>query len=396
MIELRKNERTNKCECAHRFWIEAMVTHLMNIEQSDREHHEVIQFDANSPRMVIKHYKLRRCVDGKLVDDSENEGWPFYWLECEQLQRLKRGSLCLATKIEGQTDGESALVFTKISKTQIECYFWCPAKAISRSVYITKESDNDTEFEQLEQLEHQPKECDGRLKVGTINRVDDEAITTTRIITYQVLRRLSNHTGIPHQFSPEHCFAMEFTIHYDVLANYIPEFGRLRELHKLMVLANVLAHKQQSNRALIRMLRFGNVNEKILWPTEEDLVKAHEFQKNIWRDVNADIKRVFNAANTDIDKAISSPEASGHSRQELRAELKNYAATEIFNANFKGTGAKIHDIEETLNGSPEGMLKCTHWKLNELLGKPIDQAQKLEHTLVNMHFNDMGDADTVE
>lgn len=177
---------------------------LLNIETSGFERHETILFDekANNPQMVVKHYKLRRCADGKLVDDSENEGWPFYWLNCEELSELKSGQLRL-TNTDNQM--ETALVFTKISATQIECYFWSPSEAISRSFYVRKESDNDTEFQQLEQLEHQPREESGRLKTGTINVVGDEAVTTTRIITYGILRKLSDHTGIPHRFSPEHC-----------------------------------------------------------------------------------------------------------------------------------------------------------------------------------------------
>ena len=67
-------------------------------------------------------------------------------------------------------------------------------------------------------------------------------------LLYRVTKEMAEQTGLPHRYSPEFIFAHEFTEHYDKFAQYLPEFGRLKELSKITVLIRYLNGIRQSNR----------------------------------------------------------------------------------------------------------------------------------------------------
>ena len=63
---------------------------------------------------------------------------------------------------------------------------------------------------------------------------------------------MTKQAGLSHRYTPEFIFAHEFTLHYDEFAQYIPEFGRLKQLSKVSSLIRVLSSLRQTNKEIIQ------------------------------------------------------------------------------------------------------------------------------------------------
>jgi len=75
-------------------------------------------------------------------------------------------------------------------------------------------------------------------------------------LIFRVTNELTQQVQLPHHYSPEFVFAHEFTTHYDEFSQYIPEFGRLKELSKISVLVKFLAVIQQNNLDTMQAVDF--------------------------------------------------------------------------------------------------------------------------------------------
>ncbi|CAJ0931780.1 unnamed protein product, partial [Mesorhabditis belari] len=133
-----------------------------------------------------------------------------------------------------------------------ECTFW---DSISSDKPVAKfnvlDNDDDELLPLLRRLTQFETTKHGLVStkkfVAKCNTEDDrEDKTNERIETvYKVLRVACQRVGLEHGYSPLYCFVNMMTDSYDLLAQHIPEFGRLRELSKLVALVKLMASRRR-------------------------------------------------------------------------------------------------------------------------------------------------------
>ncbi|MDA0698117.1 MAG: J domain-containing protein, partial [Proteobacteria bacterium] len=211
----------------HRFWIEAEDIDL-SLSDKDVEPKDIRRIHLGSLKMVVKKHRMERDIHGELKDvGDEVEGWPVYVLTPEEFQELKEGTRRINTH---------AMIFTH---GKIRCSYWENHREIHKHVPLDY---NET----LMRLHIQPRAMDGKLLQNTSNMP----------LIYRATKEMARQTGLSHRYSPEFIFAHEFTTHYDEFAQYLPEFGRLKELSKMTVLIRYLKSIRESNQEALEALDF--------------------------------------------------------------------------------------------------------------------------------------------
>lgn len=210
----------------HRFWIEAEE---IDISMPDKMlASDTARITLSNMKMVVKKHRMERDSHGELKDvGSEDEGWPIYVLTMEQMIELEMGIRAIDSHAMIFIYNESIL------------YFWEHNKIIH-----TYHPDDFRES--LIRLYKQPKDQTGKVAQNTKNMP----------LIYRITKEMTHQSGLSHRYSPEFIFAHEFTTHYDEFAQFLPEFGRLKELSKISALIRVLNGMRQSNLESIQALDY--------------------------------------------------------------------------------------------------------------------------------------------
>lgn len=85
---------------------------------------------------------------------------------------------------------------------------------------------------------------------------------------------MSEQSVQSHKYSPEFIFAHEFTVHYDEFAQYLPEFGRLKELSKISSLIRILSGIYQPIKNTLDALNYLLFSSHSNPPPETEELKA--------------------------------------------------------------------------------------------------------------------------
>ncbi|KAI1695536.1 dnaJ domain-containing protein [Ditylenchus destructor] len=196
--------RDVKGNMKQRFWIEALPVEV-TVSQEDSKS----TFLFGDVPMVIKTHKLEEDEEGNLIDStSDNEGWPVYVVQQEQYDQMKQ----CATNVTSW-----CLVFWSESWEKGTCTITEEQETIHQQLMCLMEEDRNIH--------------------GKIDKADSYE---TEVLIFEIVQYASEKCNIGHRFSPEYCLARELTKHYNDLAKCIPEFGRLRELSKIVAIVNVL------------------------------------------------------------------------------------------------------------------------------------------------------------
>ncbi|KTD65105.1 J domain-containing protein [Legionella shakespearei] len=203
----------------HRFWIEAEEINL-SLSDGQVEPKDITRIRLGNLKMVVKKHRMERDLNGELKDvGNEDEGWPIYVLTAEQFEELKEGRRQINTH---------AMIFIY---NKVQLLYWENNKVIREHTPIDYR-------ETLIELYIHSRDVDGKVP----------PTTESMPLLYRITKEMAAQTGLSHRYSPEFIFAHEFTEYYDEFAQYLPEFGRLKELSKITVLVRYLNSIRQSNR----------------------------------------------------------------------------------------------------------------------------------------------------
>lgn len=195
----------------HRFWIEAEEINL-SLSDEQVEPKEIKRIRLGDLKMVVKKHRMERDLNGELKDvGNEDEGWPIYVLTAEQFDELKAGQRQINTH---------AMIFIY---NKIQLVYWENNQVMREHIPINY---RDT----LIELYVHSRGTDGKIPQNT----------SSMPLIYRITKEMAVQTQLSHRYSAEFIFAHEFTEHYDEFAQYLPEFGRLKELSKITVLVRYL------------------------------------------------------------------------------------------------------------------------------------------------------------
>jgi hypothetical protein len=142
----------------------------------------------------------------------------------------------------------------------------------------------------LLQLYVHPRNIDGQLP----------QTTESMYLIYSAVKDMAAQTGLSHRYSPEFIFAHEFTEHYDEFAQYLPEFGRLKELSKMTVLIRYLNNIHQSNHEALEAIDCLLANSKTSpapnTPSYTEYHRVHEAQYKQVINLFADLRNKLRPA----------------------------------------------------------------------------------------------------
>lgn len=223
--ELRQNTRSSGA--LHRFWIEAEEIDVA-VSDADTKQNEITRLGLGHLKMVVKKHRMERDIHGELKDvGNEDEAWPIHVLTSQQMKELMQGKRVIAG---------SAMIFIQ---DETKLFYW-----EQNNILHTHVPQNHSET--LIRLCKQPREKDGKLTPNTKNMP----------LLYRVTKEMALQSGLSHRYSPEFIFAHEFTTHYNEFAQYLPEFGRLRELCKISVLVRLLDGIHRTNQDSLEAMEF--------------------------------------------------------------------------------------------------------------------------------------------
>lgn len=325
----------NHQEAVHRFWIESeAVPYAIDDEELNTTGNVLFAFDEM--KMIVKHQRMVRDVDGNLIDkEGEGEGWACYVLTSEQLQELEKGNRRIS---------DPAMIIIK--KTS-EVIFWENKKAEQHCVFPAAEQHH------LIRLSKRKRDAQERVLI-------DDA-QSLRLI-YRVTRKAAAQAGISHRFSPEFIFAQEFTAHYNELAIYFPELGRLRELSKATVLVNIMANQREMNKKNLANYR-DYLKDKTLWSEKE-----HRY----WQETEQEI-RVLIKDNISKNFELWLEQFSKENLRQKQQKIINDFRKQIAPLKFTEESQKVKDLCQELHGQLKGQffLKFGFIKWNESVSQKI-------------------------
>ncbi len=285
----------------HRFWIEAeeidvSMSHPTQIENRTR-------IGLEGMKMVVKKHRMERDIHGNLQDvNHDNDGWPIYVLTPDEVAELQQGMRSITGR---------AMIFIY---RQEKLFYW------DNHEVILEYSPKDYR-ETLIRLFKQPKDENGKVIQNTKNMP----------LMYRITRVMAERTEQPHHYSPEFIFAHEFTTHYDEFAQYLPEFGRLKELSKISVLVrfldNIRTHNHESIEAIDAIL-----SQRTPETPSNDTYQ--NWMRNVEK-INQMVTGIFNNTNTDFCVAKL--------RREHQSSLSAMRA-EIGDLDFSSYSSEVDDV----------------------------------------------------
>ncbi|MCC5792428.1 MAG: J domain-containing protein [Legionellaceae bacterium] len=250
----------------HRFWIEAEEIDI-NISDPDNtaNKEDITTIGLGHLRMVVKKHRIERDIHGELKDvGNEDEGWPIYVLTPEQVQELTQG--------ERVINGHAMIYVYK--KAQL--FYWENHAILHTHI--------PTDYrETLIRLFLQPRDDTGKIEQTAKNSA----------LIYRSTKAMASQSGISHRYSPEFIFAHEFTTHYDEFAQYLPEFGRLKELSKMSALIRILGGIRQHNKEELDALHYlTNTADKHTPPKTDTFKRYHQVYQESRDHIISDIQNI--------------------------------------------------------------------------------------------------------
>lgn len=252
----------------HRFWIEA--------EEIDAtiDNGDITRMGVGHLKLVVKKHRMERDMHGNLRDaGNEDEGWPIYVLTPTEWHHLLAGRI----SISGH-----AMIFIKGSSS---LFYW-ENDAILHAHNAVNYRDP------LLRLFGQPRDNSGKISPTTKNMS----------LLYRITKEMTRQSGIVHRYSAEFIFAHEFTLHYDEFAQYLPEFGRLKELCKMSAIVRFLSGIYQANHqdlaALASLLNGASSSSSSFSPEPEP--EVYEKFRTSRDDVSKKISSVFDKIRSDV------------------------------------------------------------------------------------------------
>jgi len=273
----------------HRFWIEAETVDV-DFTEKESSNDSILQIKLDDIKMTVKKHRMERDINGELIDvGNEDEGWPIYVLEDDEFEAFLRKRRL----IEGH-----AMIFPY---ARLQMYFF---------------EDNNLICQQ--QVPDKLKGILIRLFGLPLNREKRIEPTTDNMpLLFRITNEMCNLANQPHRYSREFIFAHKFTTHYDEFAQYIPEFGRLRELCKMTVLVRLLRGIRETNLDAIKALNFLlGVNKHI--DNEVQQTEVYQQYAKSFNAVKNNIATMFN----DLRRQCASSVLKSKWQRELR-RIKN-------------------------------------------------------------------------
>ena len=304
-----RSTKSQGMDNVHRFWIQAE-----EITYSE-EHLAKSTIALGHMRMVVYKHRMVCDMNGKLIDTEERgEGWNFYFMNKQQLNKNIK-------KIESPAmiwTGNNTVCLFEDSQLSKEFVIQKYDQHLSKLIKLNRDSDQ---------------------KVILENNID--AIETV----YRATREIAKQVKIDHHFSPEYILARELTRHYDELALYFPELGRLRELSKAVSVVGILERHRLNNVETIKKM-----NERI---AENDVEFWNKIEKKIKKQVANNVRTNFeNWGQTFSNEHIREQEYE--KIKKIWDEIKNWnpikRVSEIraeFNQNAQNQGFSIYDSQVT-------------------------------------------------
>jgi curved DNA-binding protein CbpA len=132
-----------------------------------------------------------------------------------------------------------AMIFIE---NKIRLFYWENHQLLQK--HVPEDAPGEYYETILCQIYSEPKEPNGRI-LPTSNNMP---------LLVRAIQVMSQQSGQPDYLSAEFMFAHEFTTHYEEFAQYLPEFGRLRELSRITVLINYLNRIREVNKRKIEVI----------------------------------------------------------------------------------------------------------------------------------------------
>lgn len=232
-------------ESLHRFWIEADYIPAA-FDESKLQKDAVENIHLYDVKMRVKKQLMTRDPHGKLVDKNEvHEGWFFYVLSTQLKKSLDEGVDFIK---------EPAMLFLMAG---YQVFF---VENNKKSSFTLKNYTDP-----LEEL----RSCK-RDQTGLV--IEDEY---SKELIYRITREVERQSAKPNKFTPEYIFAQEFTQYYEEFSLYFPEFKRLQELSRLVVLVQLLNGIRQSNKEVITKLN-------------QELSYIQQWKDRSWKELSLD------------------------------------------------------------------------------------------------------------
>lgn len=230
----------------HRFWIEAEEIDISLTDESMKKD-GTTRVGLGNLKMVVKKHRMERDIHGELKDvGNEDDGWPIYVLTARQMHDLERGIQTI--------DGHAMIFIHGVA----QLFYWENHKIIKSHVPVDYR-------ETLIRLFIQPRDPDGKIGQNTKNMP----------LLYRATKEMARQSGLSHRYSAEFIFAHEFTTHYDEFAQYLPEFGRLKELSKMTALIRILNNIRHSNQESLLALSYLLAAPSASSPPDTNVYKAY-------------------------------------------------------------------------------------------------------------------------
>jgi hypothetical protein len=279
----------------HRFWIEAEEVDIFLPDDESEKSATTMKFGLDSIKMVVKKHRMLRDIEGNLKDsDEDEEGWPIYVLTPEQMAELEAGEKVI-------TDNAMIFIFP-----ETKLYYW---ENNATSLKHIPENYRET----LIRLYKQPRDEDGRVTQNIKNQP----------LIYRVTKEMARQSGQPHRYSAEFIFAHEFTTHYDEFAQYLPEFGQLKELSKIVTSIRILNTYRKKNKGSIRALNYMLDDAS---PSLQNKRLYHGFKKQR-KKIASDISTLFKELRKEFTTTIL--EAKREQLREIYDKIPKYIHTVV-------------------------------------------------------------------
>ena len=95
---------------------------------------------------------------------------------------------------------------------------------------------------------------------------------TDRLVCFRFIVDMCHYAGVPHHYTPEAVFAYEFSEHYDQIAEYFPEFARLKALSELALYTQAIRPQYVSLKEEYKRLK-DLLESGQHWQTREQEIK---------------------------------------------------------------------------------------------------------------------------
>lgn len=228
----------------HRFWLEDRCVPVGRIV--DEENKKIV-FLFDHATMCIRTMPMIHDENGELIDsDKYSTKRPCFVLsDWVYENRLKKNDVKMQEKL-----GNDAFIVVPMDDGRWKLVFWINKwEAPGSSCIVDRTADGESVHiaRQLEQLCERKKQQDPS-PYEHVKLVDSEMES----LVYEAICWASVKTGISHDFSPQQVFAHESTKVYDELAFCAPEFGRIRELVKVLTAINILDGFRRGNLQKIK------------------------------------------------------------------------------------------------------------------------------------------------